>query len=176
MNESQENEPQEIRLPSAPTQIIGLFVAIMICFGCAAMGSSATTPQLADWFANLKKPTWNPPNWLFAPVWTTLFIMMAVAAWLVWRNSWQSDRWAKSRLALSWFGIQLALNVGWSVLFFGFQRPGFALIEIVILWLAIAITGYLFARHSKIAAILMVPYLCWVSFASVLNWAIWSLN
>lgn len=170
------NEPQTTQRLSTAMQVAGLIVSILICFACAGIGSAATTPQLADWFANLKKPTWNPPNWLFAPVWTTLFAMMGVSAWLVWRNSWGSDRWGKARLALGWFGIQLALNVGWSVLFFGCQRPGFALIEIVLLWFAIAITVSLFARHSKLASGLMVPYLCWVSFASVLNFAIWSLN
>ena len=168
-------EPPAIQSPPAATQVIGLIVSILICFACAGIGSAATTPQLADWFANLKKPTWNPPNWVFAPVWTTLFAMMGVAAWLVWRSSWQTAGRSK-RLALIWFGIQLALNVGWSVLFFGCRQPGFALIEIVLLWLAIAITASLFARHSKLAAGLMVPYLCWVSFATILNFAIWSLN
>ena len=170
------NQPQANKRTPASIQFIGLIVSILICFACAGIGSAATTPNLADWFANLKKPTWNPPNWVFAPVWTTLFAMMAVAAWLVWRNAWQNAGWRTSWLALSWFGIQLALNVGWSILFFGCQQPGFALIEIVLLWLAIAITASLFARHSKLAAGLMVPYLCWVSFASVLNFAIWSLN
>ncbi len=170
MNQSETT--QQTLAPTTAMQIVGLVISVAICFSCAAIGSAATTPQLADWFANLQKPTWNPPNWVFAPVWTTLFAMMAVAAWLVWRKS----GFRNSRLALSWFGIQLALNVGWSVLFFGCQQPGFALVEIVLLWLAIAITASLFAQHSKLAAGLLLPYLGWVSFASVLNFAIWSLN
>jgi len=157
---------------SIPTQIVGLCISILICFACAGVGSSATIPQLEVWYAGLNKPTWNPPNWIFAPVWTTLFAMMGVSAWLVWRTT----GFSKGRFPLSWFGIQLALNVGWSILFFGCQRPGFALIEILLLWLAIAITTNLFLRHSKFAAGLMMPYLCWVSFATVLNFAIWSLN
>ena len=158
--------------PSVSWQIIGLFIWVLVCFGCAGIGSAATVSQLEVWYASLNKPSWNPPNWIFGPVWTTLFAMMAVAAWLVWRSA----GFTKGRLSLSWFGIQLMLNLGWSILFFGCQQPGFALIEIVMLWLAIAITISLFCRHSKLAAGLMAPYLCWVSFATVLNFAFWSLN
>ena len=165
MNQSSQRVPLS-------NQIVGLCISLLICFACASIGSSATIPQLADWYAGLNKPTWNPPNWIFGPVWSTLFAMMSVAAWLVWRNS----GFGKARFPLSWFGIQLVLNVGWSVLFFGCQQPGFALIEILLLWLAIAITISLFSSHSKLAAGLMVPYLCWVSFATFLNFTIWSLN
>ncbi|MFK7767183.1 MAG: TspO/MBR family protein [Mariniblastus sp.] len=157
---------------SSKTKTIGLVVSFLICFGAAALGSAATTPSLADWFANLNKPDWNPPNWLFGPVWSTLFAMMAVAVWLVWCQS----GFKNGKTALTCFGIQLVLNVGWSVLFFGMQRPDLALIEIVVLWFAIVTTMVLFARHSKLAAGLLGPYLAWVSFASVLNFAIWSLN
>lgn len=153
-------------------QVVGLFSWILVCFTCAGIGSAATVSQLEVWYASLNKPNWNPPNWIFGPVWTVLFAMMAVAAWLVWRRA----GFGKGRLSMSWFATQLALNLGWSILFFGCQRPGFAAIEIVLLWLAIAITTSLFYRHSKLAAGLMVPYLCWVSFATVLNLAIWSLN
>ena len=169
MNRSDQNRKPSL---STPQQILGLLLWVVVCFACAGIGSAATVSQLEGWYASLSKPSWNPPNWIFGPVWTTLFAMMAIAAWLVWRSA----GFSRGRLSLSWFGIQLMLNVGWSVLFFGLQRPGFAVIEIVLLWLAIAITISLFRRHSKLAAALMVPYLGWVSFASVLNLVIWWLN
>jgi len=118
------------------------------------------------------KPTWNPPDWLFGPVWSILYFMMAVAAWLVWRTC----EWNKSRPALIWFGIQLALNTAWSFLFFGMQRPDIALAEILSLWLAIAATFIAFTRRSIAAAILFAPYLAWTSFAVFLNFTIWRLN
>ena len=157
---------------SPATKAIGLIVSIAICFAFAGLGSAATTPGLADWYASLAKPTWNPPNWIFAPVWSTLFLMMAVAAWLVWCRSGLKG----SRAAMLSFGVQLLLNVAWSFLFFWLQSPSMALVEIAILWLAIAVTIRLFFNHSKIAAWLMAPYLCWVSFAAFLNFTIWSLN
>ena len=168
---NQTDPPQK---PSFSTtqQILGLLFWIVVCFAAAGIGSAATVSQLDVWYASLNKPSWNPPNWIFGPVWTTLFAMMAVAVWLVWR----STGFGRGRLSLTWFGVQLMLNVGWSVLFFGCQRPGFAAIEIILLWLSIAITISLFHRHSRLAAALMVPYLCWVSFASVLNLVIWWLN
>ena len=169
MNQADQNPQPPL---SVAQQIIGLVIWILVCFACAGIGSAATVGQLDVWYAGLNKPSWNPPNWIFGPVWTTLFTMMAVAAWLVWRKR----GFGNARLSLSWFGIQLLLNVGWSVVFFGCQRPGFAAIEIVLLWLAIAITTSLFIGHSKLAAGLMVPYLCWVIFAGVLNVVIWWLN
>ncbi|MCL4119605.1 UNVERIFIED_CONTAM: hypothetical protein GTU68_060950 [Idotea baltica] len=126
----------------------------------------------SDWFVELNKPAWNPPNWIFGPVWSWLYLMMAIAAWLVWRES----SLLKSRLALGWFGFHLILNILWSVLFFGLQQPGWAALEIVILWVSILVSIVLFSRHSKLAAGLLVPYLLWVTFASVLNYTIWSLN
>ena len=168
---NQPDQTQEHSL-SLSQQLTGLIAWILVCFACAGIGSAVTIPNLEVWYAGLNQPSWNPPNWIFGPVWTTLFAMMAVAAWLVWRRA----GFGKGRLSLTWFGIQLGLNLGWSILFFGCQQPAFALIEIVMLWLAIAITISLFCRHSKLAAGLMAPYLCWVSFATVLNFAFWSLN
>lgn len=175
MSETTSSEPphQTPHLaPNSTVQVIGLIVSILICFTVGGLGSAATTPSLGEWYAELAKPTWNPPNWIFGPVWSTLFLMMSISAWLVWRNA----GFAKGKGALIAFAIQLVLNVGWSLLFFAMQRPDLAFIEIAILWIAIAATIGLFFRHSKLAACLLVPYLLWVSFATFLNYTIWSLN
>lgn len=153
-------------------QIIGLLVSIVTCFGAAAIGGLATTQGLDAWYATLAKPTWNPPNWIFAPVWTLLYLMMSVSVWMVWRGG----GFGIAKWAIVCFGIQLALNSFWSVLFFGWQQPGWAALEIIALWIAIAITIWLFRKHSSVAAALLIPYLLWVSFATILNWTIWSMN
>jgi tryptophan-rich sensory protein len=151
---------------------IGLIVALAICFAVAGVASLATTPEIPGWYARLKKPSWTPPNWLFGPVWTTLYAAMAVAAWLVWRRG----GWRENSTALALFIIQLALNFAWSFIFFRFHQTGLAFAEIVLLWVAIAATIVRFASVSKVAAALMVPYLLWVTYASALNFAIWRLN
>ena len=152
-------------------QAVALGICLAASFAAAGLGSIATVPALGDWYAGLVKPAWNPPNWIFGPVWTTLYAMMAVAAWLVWK------RGGPGRLpALILFGVQLALNVSWSWLFFGLRQPGAALAEILFLWLAIGATAWAFGRLSRPAALLFIPYLLWVSFAAVLNWALWRLN
>ncbi len=125
-----------------------------------------------DWYASLKKPTWNPPGWVFGPVWTALYAMMGVAAWLVWKRG----GFAVQRRPLALFLIQLALNAAWTPLFFGLHRPGLAFAEIVLLWLAIAATIRAFRHVSRPAAWLLAPYLVWVSFASVLNFTLWRMN
>lgn len=125
-----------------------------------------------EWYATLRKPSWNPPAWVFGPVWTALYTMMAVAAWLVWRRG----GWAAQRRPLALFLVQLALNAGWTPLFFGLKSPGLALAEIGLLWLAIVGTLIAFARVSRAAAWLLAPYLAWVSFAAALNFALWRLN
>ena len=152
--------------------LVGLLVAIVVCFAAAGIGSLATVGAIPTWYAALPKPSWNPPNWIFGPVWSLLYLMMAVAAWLVWRAA----GWPGARLALGLFAIQLVLNVGWSVVFFGLHRPGWALGEIVVLWCAILATLLLFRPISPVAALLLVPYLLWVTFASALNFAVWRLN
>jgi translocator protein len=147
--------------------VLAAFVA-----GCLAVGSLGgfiTMKPVLEWYPSLVKPSWTPPSWLFGPVWTLLYIMMAVAAWLVWRAG-------ESRTALILFFAQLALNLAWSFLFFGARSPGLGLIEIVFLWLAVAATIFAFAFRSRVAAFLMVPYLVWVSFAAALNAAIFMLN
>lgn len=137
------------------------------------IGSVFTSTSLGEWYPSLVKPALNPPSWIFGPVWTTLFVLMGIAAFLVWRNGLGSKN---VRIALAIFLGQLVLNTLWSVLFFGFRSPGAALIGIVFLWLAIAATIAAFAKISKTAAWLLVPYILWVSFATYLNYSIYSLN
>ena len=143
---------------------------LLVCLAAGLLGSLATAPQIPAWYATLAKPSWNPPNWVFAPVWTTLYVLMGIAAWLVWRK-----RGFRGRTAVL-FWSQLALNALWSILFFGLENPGAAFVEVVLLWVLIAATVRDFARISKVAAALLAPYLAWVTFASALNFAIWRLN
>ncbi len=142
---------------------------LLLCFAAASLGGLFGP---GEWYASLKKPAWNPPGWIFGPVWTALYTMMAVAAWLVWRQG----GWVKQRKPLTFFLIQLALNALWTPLFFGWHHPGIAFAEIVLLWLAIALTLTAFRPVSRGAAWLLAPYLAWVSFAAALNFALWRLN
>ena len=151
---------------------LGLIVLLVICFAAAGIGGAVTTPKIATWYAALAKPSWNPPNWIFGPVWSVLYLCMAIAAWLVWRQCGLAG--AATPLAL--FAVQLVLNLAWSWLFFGFQNPGLAFVDIVLLWAAIAATMVAFWFRSAIAGILFVPYLAWVSFAAMLNFVVWRLN
>ncbi len=154
------------------TRWIGLVVFIVVCLGAGGLGAIATTPEIEGWYKTIAKPTWNPPGWIFGPVWTTLYIMMAIAGWLVWKQA----GFKAAMLPLTSFGVQLLLNVAWSWIFFGMHQPGWAFTEIIVLWLAILTTTILFFKKSTFAGSLMVPYLAWVSFASVLNFTIWQLN
>ena len=142
---------------------------LVICF-LAATVAGFFMP--GEWYAQLKKPSWNPPSWIFAPVWTALYTMMAVAAWLVWRRG----GFAARRAALGLFLLQLLCNGLWSWLFFGLHRPALALVDIASLWLALLATTVVFWRVRLVAGLLLVPYLAWVSFASALNFALWRLN
>jgi translocator protein len=153
-------------------QLLGLIVLIVICFAAAGIGGAVTTPKIGNSYSTLAKPSWNPPSWVFGPVWSALYFCMAIAAWLVWRQ----DGFAAAKAPLMLFGIQLALNVLWSCLFFGLRSPGLAFLDVLLLWAAIAATMVMFWQRSMIAGILFVPYLAWVSFASVLNFTIWRLN
>lgn len=130
-----------------------------------------TTPSIDGWYAKLRKPAWNPPGWLFGPVWTVLYLGMAVAMWLVWKAAPEA-----SVLPLRLYGIQLLLNHLWSPVFFLLKKPGAAFAVIVTMWLAIAATTVCFALRVPLAAQLMLPYLGWVSFAAVLNYRIWQDN
>ena len=156
-------------LPLRQAVMLGVFLAV--CLGSGAVGSVVTTPQIPTWYASLSKPPWNPPSWVFAPVWSTLYVMMSVAAWLVWKEVGT----LRGRGFL-WFWIQLILNASWSFIFFGLKQPGWAFAEIVLLWLSIAATLWMFRRYSSLAALLLAPYLGWVTFAAYLNFAIWRLN
>jgi translocator protein len=151
---------------------LGLVVSLVVCFAAAGVGGAVTTPKIGNWYATLAKPSWNPPDWIFGPVWSALYFGMAVAAWLVWRQGGFSG----AKVPLTLFSVQLALNVVWSCLFFGLRSPGLAFLEVVFLWAAIVATMVMFWQRSMIAGILFVPYLAWVSFASVLNCVIWRLN
>ena len=142
---------------------------LLICFMAASFGALFMP---GAWYASLTKPTWNPPGWIFGPVWTSLYVMMAVAAWLVCKRGC----WAVQKRPLGWFLIQLVLNAAWTPLFFGLKKPAVAFGEIILLWLAIAVTLASFLRVSKAAGWLLAPYLAWVSFAALLNFTLWRLN
>lgn len=150
--------------------VLGGFIAA--CFSAAAFGGYFTGSSVGTWYAALRKPVWNPPGWVFGPVWTALYTSMAVAAWLVWRRV----GFAGGALAFGIFLLQLILNAAWSMIFFGWRNPQMAFVEICLLWLAIATTLVLFWRISAAAGWLILPYLAWVSFAAVLNFALWRLN
>lgn len=155
------------------SDIVKLIVAVAVSQAAGIIGSLFTSPAISTWYATLVRPPLNPPSWAFAPVWTTLFLLMGIAAFLVWRRGLGRN---DVRVALTVFGVQLGLNTLWSILFFGFQTPFLSLLEIVVLWLAIAATIGLFFRINKPAAYLLIPYLLWVSFATYLNAAYWFLN
>lgn len=150
---------------------VALALSLAVCFAAAAIGSFLTSDAVTAWYAGLRKSPLNPPNWVFAPVWTLLYTLMAVAAWLVWRRR---DRPILFPLGL--FALQLGLNVAWSWLFFYLHNPAAALVEIVALWLSILATATAFWRVSRPASYLLLPYLIWVGFAAVLNFAVWRLN
>jgi len=158
--------------PSPVRQAAWLIGLVLVCFAAAAVGGAITTPSVQDWYPTLAKPSWTPPDWIFAPMWSVLYLMMALAAWCAWRQS-PGKKW---RVPLALFGVQLALNVGWSAVFFGLRSPGWALLEIVALMAAIVATTIAFWGRSTAAALLMLPYLGWTLFATCLNLAIWMLN
>jgi translocator protein len=153
-------------------ELFGLCLLVVICLAAGMIGGAVTTPKIASWYAGLAKPAWTPPNWIFGPVWTILYLCMAISAWLVWRK----DVGSTPKAPLVLFGIQLALNVLWSCLFFGLQSPRLAFFELVLLWLAITATTAMFWRRSIVAGVLLLPYLLWVTFAGALNFAVWRLN
>lgn len=151
---------------------IGLGTFIAICFLAAAIGSWFTAASVKPWYPTLMKPAGTPPAWVFGPVWSTLYVLMATAAWLVWRQRPTANVTA----ALALFFVQLALNATWSFLFFGLRRPDLALLDILVLLAAIVTTMASFAQFSRMAFWLMTPYVAWVSYATFLNFGIWRLN
>lgn len=153
--------------------IFKFIISIALPLAVGAVSSLFTTAEIPGWYAGINKPSWNPPNWLFGPVWTTLYIMMGIALFLVWKAP---DPQSLKRTAILFFAIQLTFNFAWSFIFFGLHRTGWALAEIVMLWLFILFTIIWFGKINKTAVWLLVPYFFWVSFATVLNFTIWRLN
>jgi len=155
------------------SDILKLIISLIICQLAGFVGSLFTTPSIPTWYASLEKPSFNPPNWVFSPVWISLFVLMGISLFLVWQKTFH---YPGVRGAMLWFAIQLFLNMLWSVLFFGLKSPFFAFVGIIFLWVAIFLTLIKSFRVSRLAGVLFVPYICWVSFAAVLNFAIWNLN
>lgn len=153
--------------------IYKLVFSIIICQLAGLIGSFFTASSIDTWYAALQKPSFNPPSWIFGPVWVTLFVLMGISLYLVWEKGIKAKG---AKTALIFFGIQLALNALWSIIFFGLRSPLYASIEIIILWLAILFTILKFYRISKPAAYLLIPYMLWVSFAAVLNISIAIIN
>jgi tryptophan-rich sensory protein len=170
------------------------FTSIIICELAGTIGAVFTTPAIDSWYKALYKPSFNPPNWIFGPVWTILFVLMGVSLYLVWSKKWKvhnktkikkawnplsqkllSGSWQKANIILI-FATQLILNVLWSVVFFGQHSPSMAFFVLLMLWVAILFTIVNFYRVSKTAALLLLPYILWVSFAGILNYFIWILN
>ena len=148
-------------------------VSVLIALAAGAIGGWATASSVTTWYVGLNKPSFNPPNFLFAPVWTTLYVLMALAAWRVWRGP---SHGGARRGALVLYVVQLMLNLAWSLIFFGARQPGWALIEVAALLTAVVATAAAFWRLDRPAGLMLVPYAAWVSFASLLNFEIWRLN
>lgn len=156
---------------SKPVQAIGLLGWLLSVFAFAAIGGFASV-SASEFYTELVRPSWAPPGWLFGPVWSVLYVLMGISAWLVWR----AKGFAGARIALLLFIVQLVANALWTWLFFVWRQGALAFGEIVLLWLLIAAVIYLFWQLSKAAAVLLMPYLAWVSFATALTYATWQLN
>lgn len=152
-------------------KILKLVGCILLSFVAGGIGSIFTAPAITNWYATLAKPSFNPPSWLFGPAWTTLYILMGIALFLVWESKKEHKK-----IAYTAFFVQLVLNALWSIIFFGWHNLGLAFAEIILLWLTIVWTIVSFGKISKPAAYLLIPYILWVSFASALTFAIWRLN
>lgn len=150
-----------------------LFISILIPLAVGGISGIFTTAEIPTWYAQLNKPWFNPPSWIFAPVWTSLYVLMGIAMFLVWKSNAPEPQ---KKMALYVYAIQLVLNFFWSIIFFHFHQTGWALVEIGFMWVFILLTIFAFGKINSIAAWLLVPYICWVSFATVLNHAIWKLN
>ncbi|BBX67162.1 TspO/MBR family protein [Mycolicibacterium psychrotolerans] len=157
--------------PTRSKNVIALAISLGAVVIASTLGGLASATSAQD-YARLQQPSWAPPSWVFGPVWTVLYVMMAVAAWLVWR----SGPWAQTRPALTAYGTQLVLNAAWTPLFFGLGWRGIAFAELSVLWLVLVGTVVLFFRRSAVAGWLLIPYLAWSTFALCLNFAVWQLN
>jgi tryptophan-rich sensory protein len=153
--------------------VFRLLASVMVCQLAGVIGSIFTASSLEGWYFLLEKPTFNPPSWVFFPVWTILYTLMGISFYLVWKQGIK-EREVKTGVFL--FGLQLGLNTLWSLLFFGLKSPYYAFLEILILWAAILLTIIQFWKISKSASLLLIPYILWVSFAALLNYQIWVLN
>jgi len=153
--------------------ILRLMVSILICQFAGFIGSIFATPAIPTWYKSLRKPLFNPPNWIFGPVWVTLYLLMGISLFLIWQR--REDNLQKKKGFVLFF-IQLILNAFWSVAFFGLKSPFLGLITIILLWFAIFLTSQHFIKISKVATLLLLPYILWVSFAVVLNFSLWILN
>ncbi len=153
--------------------LVRVSFALGICLFIGFLGSLATQTSIDGWYLQLNKPSFNPPNWIFGPVWSVLFILMGIAAGIVWNKGFY-HKWVQ--IALYHFGFQLLLNASWSLLFFGLNEPFWALIDIIALFVVLLFTIRWFKIVNTTAAYLLVPYAIWVAFAAVLNFEIWRLN
>lgn len=156
-----------------PIEFLKLIISILICHSAGFIGTVFTSSAIPTWYDSLKKPPFSPPNWIFGPVWTILYTLMGISAYLVWR---QGINDSQIKTALIIFGVQLFLNALWSPIFFGFKAMFAALIVIIIMWIAILLTILTFFKISTVAAVLLIPYILWVSFATILNFSLWMLN
>lgn len=161
-----------VYMKSVVHSTITIITAIVLCESVGIAGGKISSEAISEWYRTLKKPSINPPSWIFGPVWTLLYAMMGWSVAIIWKNKVGRER-ISAHLA---FGVQLCLNFLWTVLFFGMRNPFAAFVNIVFLLLSIVVTMITFWRVSKKASLLLVPYLLWVSFASVLNWFLWRLN
>jgi len=152
--------------------LLALALFVGICLGIAALGGAVTASSVKSWYPTLAKPSFNPPDWIFGPVWTTLYVLMGVAAWRVWRTAGRDA----ARAPLVFFALQLAVNLGWSVAFFGLRDVGLAVAVILVLDLLVLATALMFRPVDRWAALLLVPYMVWIAFATILNITIWRLN
>jgi benzodiazapine receptor len=155
-----------------PTDILKLVTSVILCQIAGFLGSLFTTPAISTWYATLRKPFFTPPNWIFSPVWISLFILMGISLFFVWRRQGHPQ----FKKALIFFFVQLILNVLWSLAFFGLRLPLLGFIDIILLWIAILLTIQNFLKVSKFAGVLLLPYLLWVSFATLLNLSLWVQN
>jgi len=151
---------------------IKLILCLLFTIGVGSLGSVFTVAEIPNWYASLQKPSFNPPNWIFGPAWTILYTLMGVALYLVWKKPKSKDR----NTAILFFMIQFTLNFFWSIIFFKYHLIGWALVEILVMWVSILLTIIFFWKNSTLAAALLIPYLAWVSFATLLNAAIMKLN
>ena len=159
--------------PANLSSIWKLVISVLICEVTGIISGWISSAEMNTWYATLNKPSWNPPGYIFGPVWTSLYLLMGISLWLVWKSNALESRKLYAELL---FALQLFLNFWWSVIFFKFHSPGWAMVDISFMLITILITIFSFAPISKLASWLMVPYISWVSFASMLNYTVWILN